>query len=225
MKKSKFFKFKKKSFSKFLGWNNLQVVKVEINNNINFDSRFLINKNLIFYNQEKIIVVTKGKIEIKIGKRKYLLSKFDAINFLLKNKKTFECKSLKKTEFYIICSKTLKRSLSKINLFNFKTDINKRDLWGGQCISRPYEGKDITLVLFDLKKGFTFNDKGHKNEQITWLINGEMNFYVNDKSRTLKRGYGVDIGPNHSHGGVSNGAVGFDAFFPKREEKRYKKLN
>ena len=32
---------------------------------------------------------------------------------------------------------------------------------------------------------------------------------------------GVDIGPNHEHGGVSNGAIGFDAFFPKRESGKY----
>ena len=51
---------------------------------------------------------------------------------------------------------------------------------------RPYEGKSITLVLFDLKKGFKFNDKGHKNEQITWLINGEMKFYAQNKTKTLK---------------------------------------
>ena len=31
----------------------------------------------------------------------------------------------------------------------------------------------------------------------------------------------IDIGPKHPHGGVSNGAIGFDAFYPKREEQKY----
>ena len=30
--------------------------------------------------------------------------------------------------------------------------------------------------------------------------------------------------PYHQHGGISRGAVGFDAFFPKRKEKNYKQL-
>ena len=33
---------------------------------------------------------------------------------------------------------------------------------------------------------------------------------------------GISIGPNHIHGGVSKGAVGFDAFYPKRIEDKYK---
>ena len=77
--------------------------------------------------------------------------------------------------------------------------------------------------MFDLKKGFKFHDNGHKNEQITWLINGEMMFYANTKKKLLKTDEGISIWKNHAHGGLSNGAIGFDAFFPKRRENRYKK--
>ena len=31
--------------------------------------------------------------------------------------------------------------------------------------------------MFDLKRGFEFNDTGHSNEQITWLVSGSMSFY------------------------------------------------
>ena len=79
----------------------------------------------------------------------------------------------------------------------------------------------MTLVLFDLKPGFKFEDKGHANEQITWLTNGEMAFYSNGNKKTLTADIGVSIGPNHVHGGVSKGALGFDAFFPKRIEEKY----
>ena len=48
-----------------------------------------------------------------------------------------------------------------------------------------------------------------------------MNFYCNRINQELTDLTGVDIGPNHEHGGVSNGAVGFDAFFPKRENGKY----
>ena len=77
-------------------------------------------------------------------------------------------------------------------------------------------------VLFKLKKGFKFYDKGHKNEQITWLIKGKMKFYVkNKKSSLIANKTAVDIGSYDFHGGKSYGAVGFDAFSPKRSEKRY----
>ena len=32
--------------------------------------------------------------------------------------------------------------------------------------------------MFDLKPGFKFHDEGHINEQITWVIKGNMDFYV-----------------------------------------------
>ena len=80
----------------------------------------------------------------------------------------------------------------------------------------------MTIVLFKLKKNFKFYDKGHKNEQITWLIKGKMNFYIKNKKRLLVANkLSADIGPNDFHGGKSHGAVGFDVFFPKREEKKY----
>ena len=72
--------------------------------------------------------------------------------------------------------------------------------------------------MFDLKKGFKFYDKGHSNEQITWLVSGSMNFYSHKLKDKLSK-KGIDIGSFHQHGGLSNGAIGFDAFFPKRSEK------
>ena len=76
--------------------------------------------------------------------------------------------------------------------------------------------------MFDLKKGFKFKDNGHSNEQITWLVSGSMNFYSDHLKDKLTIQKGIDIGPFHKHGGLSNGAIGFDAFFPKRFEKKYK---
>ena len=42
------------------------------------------------------------------------------------------------------------------------------------------------------------------------------------KKKLLKVDEGTSIGKNHFHGGISNGAIGFDAFFPKRDETKYK---
>ena len=58
---------------------------------------------------------------------------------------------------------------------------------------------------------------------IPWVIEGEMNFYANKIEKKLNKSNAVDIGANHEHGGISNGAIGFDAFYPKRDEKKYNK--
>ena len=72
----------------------------------------------------------------------------------------------------------------KTHFFNFLNDIN-REIYGEEKLFRPYEGKEITLVLFDLKSGFKFEDKGHPNEQITWLTKGKMSFYAKDQKDIL----------------------------------------
>ena len=123
----------------------------------------------------------------------------------------------------MISSEKSKNLNSEIKHFNFLKNIKSTNLWGGQIISRPYEGKNLTLVLFDLKRGFKFEDKGHSNEQITWLIKGNMDFYANSKKKKLCKDNGVSIGAKHLHGGTSKGAIGFDAFYPKRIEKKYRK--
>ena len=131
----------------------------------------------------------------------------------------YEIRCLEDSEFFLISSEKFKQTNENFVYFNFKKNIKSKNIWGGQCISRPFVGKEINLVLFDLKPGFKFQDKGHFNEQITWLIEGSMDFYSQEIKKKLTYKTGVDIGPNHSHGGVSNGAIGFDAFFPKRAEQ------
>ena len=90
---------------------------------------------------------------------------------------------------------------------------------------KSFFGESLNVVLFDLKNGFKFNDTGHENEQITWVIKGDMDFYVENVKEKLTEDNGVDIGSFQIHGGVSNGAIGFDAFYPKREEKNIRQLN
>ena len=121
---------------------------------------------------------------------------------------------------YLISSAKLPIKKSKAKLFNFTRDVTAKNLWGGKCISRPYLGKDLNLVLFYLKPGFKFDDVGHLNEQITWLIKGKMNFYSKNIKGNLNKYNGVDVGPKHKHGGISRGAIVFDAFFSQKKRKK-----
>tara|TARA_B100000965_G_C19471530_1_gene704329 strand:+ start:338 stop:1033 length:696 start_codon:yes stop_codon:yes gene_type:complete len=226
--KSNFFNFKKKltsneiQSSHYLGWNNLLIIKFEIIKNNIIDKKIIDISYPDLKDRQKIFVVTAGALEVKIDNQKNILNKLDAFDLASKNEE-YEISAKENSVFFIICAKDLENQAGTNVFFNFKKDLEKKDLWGGQCISRLYENSGLTLVLFDLKKGFKFEDKGHKNEQITWLIEGKMTFHSDGESKILtSENGGIDIGPNHLHGGVSEGALGFDAFFPKRQEAKYR---
>jgi quercetin dioxygenase-like cupin family protein len=226
--KSKYFDFnnlqksKIPNSSEYKGWSGLSVIKFDIKKKQELNDKFIDSHYGDFCKKEKILVVASGKLEIKNNKEKRFLEKFDAIDFVTGIEK-YEIVCLEDSIIFMISSKNLENYQGETVFFNFKKNIESRDLWGGQCISRPYEGKGLTLVLFDLKPGFKFEDKGHPNEQITWVTTGSMNFYADGNKQKIKPNVGVDIGPNHIHGGISDGAMGFDAFFPKRQEIKYKK--
>ena len=214
-------KFQDKYISEYTGWNSLLIAKIEIKKGLSFNDNFINSKYSDLKEKQKIFVIIKGSVKTKYLSSNLLLKEFDAIDFI-SSQQTYEMQSLEDSILFMISAKNLESQSGKPVFFNLIKDIKSKNLWGGQIISRPYEGPGLTLVLFDLKPGFKFEDKGHPNEQITWLISGKMDFYANGKHKTLNSKVGVDIGPNHLHGGVSGGAVGFDAFFPKREEKKYK---
>ena len=208
-------------YSFYRGWSSLIVIKCNMQKASILKMEKIIKLFPEIDNKEKFLVVTNGKLQdnTKI-KKKYLLP-YDVINSFSSFKK-LEIISKKKSEFFLISAKTKSKTNKKMNFFNIKKDIKPKNLWGGKGISRPYEGKDIHLVLFNLKKGFKFNDNGHVNEQITWLKKGEMKFYSGKKNKKLKTNQGIDVGYFHKHGGLSKGAIGFDVFFPKRKESKYK---
>ena len=226
-KESDYFSFKEHSMPigdvtvcNYKGWSGLEIFKFLMPREKKITNSLINEFKPELINKEKIFFTTNGDIELQSDEFNFVLKKNDAVDFT--NEQNYSFKSMKDTSIFMISSKNSKELSNKSNAFNFEKDIEKKDLWGGQIISRPYEGKELTLVLFELKPGFKFEDKGHANEQITWLIDGEMNFFSDNKKQSLNSDTGVSIGPNHFHGGISKGAIGFDAFFPKRFEKKYK---
>ena len=217
-------KNEKFSLSEYLGWSGLLVMKLDFFKDTLIQNQLITSKYFDISDKEKIIVLVSGSIEIKLDNKVFSLKEFDAINLYGENSE-YEINCIENSQVFIISSKNLTPQKKQPIFFNFKKDINPKDIWGGQCISRIFFGENLNLVLFDLKPGFKFHDKGHENEQITWVIKGDMDFYVKDLKKNLKPNVGVDIGPFDSHGGVSNGAMGFDAFYPKREEEKYQKIN
>lgn len=225
--KSNYFKFKNDPsinnfwFSEYKGWNGLIIMKLNLQNNSIIENNSIKSKYFDVSDKEKIIILVKGNIEVKSNNKTYSLNEFDAVNFYADNT-SYTIKSNSNSQIFIISADKLKPQKKDPIFFNFLRDIEPKDIWGGQCISRVFFGESLNVVLFDLKNGFKFNDTGHENEQITWVIKGDMDFYVENVKEKLTEDNGVDIGSFQIHGGVSNGAIGFDAFYPKREEKKYK---
>ena len=226
--KSRYFNFNKvlnfnlHNVSTFEGWNETFILKLNILKGEEILNNYFEENFLEIYNKEKILVVISGELSFENEDNKFELREFDAVN-IHSDEKKYKINCKKNTIAFVISAKNLETSVtSDVFFFNFRKDIKPVDLWGGKIISRPYEGKKLNLVLFEIKKGFKFHDKGHYNEQTTWLVDGSMNFYVKDIKKTLLPNDGVDIGPYDFHGGVADNAIGFDAFYPKRAEKKYK---
>ena len=224
--KSKYFNLNKSQnfnnilFSSYDGWNSLVVAKFNLKKNDYIDANYINEQFPELKNKQKIFVTIKGSIKLEFEKSSFIMNEFDAVDFI-KGDEKYKINSSEDSIIYMVSAKDLGAEDGSPVFFNFKKEVTSKNLWGGKIISRPYNGKGVTLVLFDLKNGFEFEDKGHPNEQITWLISGSMNFHANNEHKTLNTDFGVDIGPNHLHGGVSKGAIGFDVFFPKRQEEGY----
>lgn len=220
-----FFKFKKKRetsnhlINYFRGWSGIELIKIEIkkNNVFNFSDLNAHNK---FKKFEYNLILKNGAVIFQNKKKKINLKENDLLTLQTTNENIL-IKAKKKSNLFIVRTK-IKSYQNKSQKYNFIKNIKPRDLWGGKCISRLLETKNITIVMFNLKKNFQFYDKGHYNEQITWLLKGKMKFFVGKNSRILTSDHGVDIGKYMTHGGISSGAIGFDIFFPKRKEKKYK---
>ena len=180
---SKYFEFIKEPsdheflLSEFKGWNGLIVMELNLPKNLNIKSDSIKSKYFDIKEKEKIFVLTKGKAKIYLEDNSYTLKEFDALNLYSRNS-NYEIKSEEDSKIFIVSAENLKPFIKNPVFFNFKKDIIPQYL--GVSASRGFFGESLNLVLFDLKKGFNFHDNGHENEQITWVTNGNMDFYVND---------------------------------------------
>ena len=159
-KTSQFFSFNENHnnlFELYEGWNNSILVKFNLNHEDIIDNLFFQEKIKKISNKEKILVVVSGRLEISKNGKKIILREYDALNFNF-YETSFKIKSLSNSLFYLVSSTIIPEKSLQGVYFNFKNDIPANDIWGGQCISRPYVGRDLNLVLFDLKPGFKFED-------------------------------------------------------------------
>ena len=89
-------------------------------------------------------------------------------------------------------------------------------------IERKAFGSDnVTLALHRLSPGHALLPHSHPNEQVVYILEGEMDFHIGDKTVRLGPGGLAVIPPNVTHYGQVVGdkpALNLDVFTPARPE-------
>ncbi len=76
------------------------------------------------------------------------------------------------------------------------------------------------MTFFDLTSDAVITSHKHPHEQITYMLNGEMEIIVAGQVKVLKAGDGVVIPGNVEHSAkiLKGPAKALDAWYPRRED-------
>lgn len=84
-----------------------------------------------------------------------------------------------------------------------------------------FTGEGATLSLNSIKPGHDAVPHKHIYEQLVYIIEGECDFYVEDKKHSLQAGGLLYVPPNAEHYIVAKGdkvVINLDIFSPKRTD-------
>jgi quercetin dioxygenase-like cupin family protein len=93
-------------------------------------------------------------------------------------------------------------------------------VWPG-VVARAINGERVTVALVDLDPGMPVAEHHHENEQLGFIIKGEMEMKIGDETRLLRAGDNYVIPSNLPHSVVKTGpegAVVVDIFAPVRAD-------
>lgn len=87
---------------------------------------------------------------------------------------------------------------------------------------RAVTGEKTMMTFFDFAPDAVIPPHRHPHEQITYVIEGAIEFTLEGETRGLKTGEGVVIPPDREHGArvLSGPARAVDAWYPIREDYR-----
>lgn len=107
--------------------------------------------------------------------------------------------------------------LNKVNMQNVK-DISPRQLVPG-IMAKLVHGDKCSLSIVDIAKGTTMNVHQHMHEQITYILEGQMEMEIGGEKMSMPAGTVHVIPPNtpHSAYAITDVKV-IDIFSPVREE-------
>jgi quercetin dioxygenase-like cupin family protein len=105
-----------------------------------------------------------------------------------------------------------------MNFFK-KSDLKANQVRDG-IVLRAVSGSKTMVTFFDFEPGAVIPAHRHPHEQITYVIEGEMEFTVERETKTLRAGDGVVIYSDQEHSArvLDKPAKAVDAWYPIRED-------
>jgi quercetin dioxygenase-like cupin family protein len=107
-------------------------------------------------------------------------------------------------------------------MFFFReTELKARQLLEGITL-RAVSGDKTMMTFFEFEPHALIPHHTHAHEQITYVIEGEIEFTVDGETKLLKAGDGVIILSNQEHSAriLDRPAKALDAWYPIREDYR-----
>lgn len=79
---------------------------------------------------------------------------------------------------------------------------------------------NVMVTFFEFEPNTVVPTHDHPHEQITYVVEGEMEFTLGEETRRLRAGEGVCIPPNTPHGAriLDRRTLVLDAWHPPRED-------
>jgi len=103
--------------------------------------------------------------------------------------------------------------------FFSESDLQVKQLFKGIKL-KAVSGDKTMMTIFEFEVNAVIPSHNHPHEQITYIIEGELEFTVEGKTRILRKGDGVVIPSNHEHSAkvLIAPAKAVDAWYPRRED-------
>lgn len=103
--------------------------------------------------------------------------------------------------------------------FFSESDLQAKQLLEGINL-KAVSGESTMMTIFEFEPDAVIPSHRHSHEQITYVVEGELEFTVEGKTAVLGKGDGVVILSNQEHGAkvLKAPAKAVDAWYPRRED-------
>ncbi len=102
-----------------------------------------------------------------------------------------------------------------------KSELKEKQVLEGITL-KSVSGDKTMMTFFEFEPDAVIPEHKHPHEQITYIIEGEMEFTLVGETKVVKAGEGVVIPSNYEHSAkiLSKPTKAVDAWYPIREDYR-----
>ncbi|MEJ2684773.1 MAG: cupin domain-containing protein [Candidatus Sulfobium sp.] len=103
--------------------------------------------------------------------------------------------------------------------FFSESDLRAKQLLEGISL-KTVSGESTMMTIFEFEPNAVIPAHKHSHEQITYIVEGELEFTVEGETTVLGKGDGVVIFSNQEHSAkvLTSPAKAVDAWYPRRED-------